>query len=339
MDTKNVNTEFDSTNILLFFIRWWKQLAIICFTAVIISSIFSSPFFITPLFESTVVMFPAKSTSLSRAVFGTYTDFLEYGDVDDAERLLQVLGSTAVRDRIVERFDLFDHYEIPEDSQFKNTTLRKIYYSNISSSRTPYGAVEIKVRDKSPEMAADIANEIAALSDSIQNEIRQERALMAYQVARQRFESIQSEIILTQDTLKMLMQQGLYDYEAQAEMLTQQLAIDISNNNQRAVKAIQEELNSIRELGGKFLSQRAHLDQISRALSGTQRIMQEARADLENFVSFKFLIDEAFVAEKKVYPTRWLIVFLSTFAAGFIGVLSIMTYENLVKKGIIVPKK
>jgi uncharacterized protein involved in exopolysaccharide biosynthesis len=60
--------------------------------------------------------------------------------------------------------------------------------------------------------------------------------------------------------------------------------------------------------------------------------MQEARADLENFVPFKFLIDEAFVAEKKVYPVRWLIVFLATFAAGFMGTLSIMTYENLTQK-------
>jgi capsular polysaccharide biosynthesis protein len=219
MDAKNVNNDFDSTNILLFFIRWWKQLAIVCFSAAVLAAIFSSPFFITPLFESTVVMFPAKSTSLSRAVFGSNVDFLEYGDVDDAERLLQVLGSTAVRDRIVERFDLFDHYEIPEDSKFRNTNLRKIYSGNISSSRTPYGAVEIKVRDKDPVMAADIANELSALSDSIQNEIRQERALMAYRVAVQRYENIRNEITLTQDSMRLLMQGGIYDYEAQVRCL------------------------------------------------------------------------------------------------------------------------
>ncbi len=339
MDTKNVNNEFDSTNIFLFFLRWWKQLAIVCITAAVLAAVFSSPFFITPLYESTVVMFPAKSTSLSRAVFGSNVDFLEYGDVDDAERLLQVLGSTAVRERIVEHFDLYTHYEIPEDAQFRNTTLREMYSSNISSSRTPYGAVEINVRDKSPEMAADLANELAALSDSIQNEIRQERALMAYRVAVQRYENIKSEIISTEDSLRSIMQKGIYDYDAQAEMLTQQLAIDLSNNNMRGVRAIQEELNVIRELGGSFLTQRDHLEQVSRSLSGIQRIMEEARADLENFVPFKFLIDEAFVAEKKVYPVRWLIVFLATFAAGFMGTLTIMTYENLTKKGIIKTQK
>jgi hypothetical protein len=313
-------------------------LAIICFIAALLAVIFSSPYFITPLYESKVVMFPAKSTSLSQAVFESI-DFLQYGDVDDAERLLQVLGSTAVRDRLIERFDLFTHYEIDEDSKFRNTKLRSIYSSNISSSRTPYGAVEINVRDKDPQMAADIANEMAALSDSIQNEIRQERALMAYKVAVQRYENLLSEITTYKDSLRIITNTGIYDYSAQAEMLTRQLAMDYSNNNQRGIKALEEQLNVIKEMGGRFVSSRIHLEQVSYSLAGIQRIMEEARADLENFVPFKFLIDEAFAAEKKVYPVRWLIVFLATFAAGFMGTLAIMTYENLTQKGIINTKK
>ena len=83
------------------------------------------------------------------------------------------------------------------------------------------------------------------------------------------------------------------------------------------------------------MSQKAHLEQVSRSLAHIQRFMQEARADLENFVPFKFLIDDAFVAEKKVYPVRWLIVALSTFAAAFFGTLVLMAYENLNKKGLI----
>lgn len=339
METKNVNNEFDSTNIFMFFIRWWKHLAIICFVAALMGAVFSSPMFITPLYESTVLMFPAKSNSLSRAVFGTNVDFLEYGGVDDAERLLQVLGSTAVRDRVVEVFDLFEHYEIKEDDKFRNTNLRRIYGSHVSSRRTPYGAVEVSVRDKDPEMAANMANVIAALADTIQNDIRQQRALMAYQVARQRHDNIVYEIGVTEDSLRVIMQKGIYEYEAQAEMLTQQLAIDLSRGNAQGVRAIEQQLEVIREHGGSFLTQKAHLEQVSRSLHGVQRIMQEARADLDNFVSFKFLIDDAFVAEKKVYPTRWLIVFMATFAAAFMGVIVLMTYENLHKKGILPLKK
>jgi uncharacterized protein involved in exopolysaccharide biosynthesis len=332
----DVNKEFDSTNIFLFMIRWWKQLAIICFVAALLAIIFSSPFFITPLYESTVLMFPAKTTSISRA---STVDFLQYGDVDDAERLLQVLGSTAIRDRIIERFDLYTHYEIAEDAAYRQTTLRKIYSRRISSSRTPYGAVEIRVRDKDPQMAADIANEMSALSDSIQNEIRHERALMAYRTAVQRYENVRNEILMVEDSLRSIMQRGIYDYETQTEMFMQQLAIDLSSNNARGVRALEDGLSAIREHGGAYLSQRAHLDQASRSLFSIHRTMQEARADLENFVPFKFLIDEAFPAERKIYPVRWLVVFLATFTAGFLGILTLMTYETLMRKGIIRSEK
>jgi len=199
--------------------------------------------------------------------------------------------------------------------------------------------VEIRVRDKSPEMAADMANEIAALADTIQNDIRQQRALLAYQVARQSYENMLYEINSTRDSLATLMSLGIYQYNAQAEMLTQQLAIDLSSGNTRGVRAIEEQLDVIREYGGSFMTQKEHLEQTSRNLHVVQRVMQEARADLDNFVSFKFLIDDAFVAEKKVYPTRWLIVFMAAFAAGVMGVLAIMAYEHLLNKGIITAKK
>jgi uncharacterized protein involved in exopolysaccharide biosynthesis len=339
MSNTEVKNDFDSTNILEFIVRWWKHLAIIGFAAALAGVIFSSPYFITPLYESTSVMFPATSHSLSRAVFGANVDFLQYGDVADAERLLQVLGSTAVRDRVVEHFNLYDHYEIPEDSKFRQTELRQQYGSNISAKRTLYGAVEIKVRDKDPVMAADIANHLAALGDTIQNEIRRDRALLAYNVARQRYENIVNEIAATEDSLRLLMAKGIYHYESQSERLTQQLAIDISANNQRSIRELEKRIGILENHGGEFMAQRAHLNQVSNTLSGVQRIMQEARADLENFISFKYLLDDAFVAEKKVYPTRWLIVFLSAFAAGLMGIIALMTYENLERKGIIRPKK
>lgn len=331
---KHVGSEFDSTNIFIFFIRWWKQLAALCFSAAVVAVIFSSPFFITPLYESNVLMFPTQTNSISRALFGPNVDFLEFGDVDDAERLLEVLGSKAIRDRVIERFDLFSHYDISDNDRYRNTHVANIYNGNISSRRTLYGAVEVRVRDKDPIMAADIANEIAALADTIVNDIRRERAKMAHRVAVERYESIKREISRTEDSLRNVMNRGVQTIDAQTEMLVRQLAIDVSGNNPRGVAALEERLDLISEHGGAYLTHRAHLHTVSASLAWIQRIMEETKADLDNFVPFKFLIDQAYASEKSVYPVRWLIVFLATFAAGFFGVLVIMAYENLMKKGV-----
>jgi uncharacterized protein involved in exopolysaccharide biosynthesis len=331
MDNQNVNNEFDSTSIFLFLIRWWKHLLVICVTAAVLSIIFSSPLFITPLYESTVLMFPARPTSISRA---EHVDFLQYGEVEDAERLLQILGSTAVRDRIVEQFDLYNHYEISEKSKSRKTTLRNIFNEQITSSRTLYGAVEIRVRDKDPQMAADIANTMADLTDSIQYEIRRSRAQLAYDVAVKRYQEVLDEVITAEDSLRGIMLSGMYHYESQSERLTQQLAIDLSKNNSRGIQVLGQELDMVSRLGGAFITQRAHLEQSSRSIFYIKRIMQEAKHDLESFIPTKFLVDEAYPAEKKIYPVRWLIVFLATFSAGFFGVISLMAYENLTRKGL-----
>ena len=344
METMNQkNDVFDSTNVFVFIIRWWKHLFVICFLAALAAAVFSAPRFITPKFQSTVTMFPASTGSLSRSVLtgaaGARQDFLQYGEVEEAERLLQVLESGNIRDRVVQRFNLLEHYEIPEDAKYKQTNLTQQYSSNISFRRTQYGAVEINVRDKDPAMAADIANELAALVDTVQNELRRERAELAYMVARSQYETLLEQARQAEDSLRFIMNQGVFDLEGQSAMYTRQLAKDLSANNERGVQQIEARMATLGDFGGAFLYNQAYLQNITEHLIMVQRRYHEAKSDLENFLPFKFIIDTAFEAERKVYPVRWIIVFLSTFAAGFMGIMIIMVYENLQAKGIIKGKK
>lgn len=330
--------DFDSTNIFMFIIRWWKHLVIICAVAAIASAIFSGPAFITPKYQSTTTMFPSQSVSLSRSVLGTAAgtrDFLQYGEIEDAERLLQVLGSSDIRGRVIERFNLIDHYEIPHDHKYLYTEVNKEYQGNVSFRRTEFGAVEVNVRDKDPKMSAKIANEISALADTVQNEMRYDRALLAYKTASNQYDNIQQEIRKAEDSLQAIMGKGVYDYEGQTAMIFRQLAKDISAGNTAGINALERRLQAMGNHGGSFLHLTSYIEESSENLATANRRYQEAKADLDNFVSFKFTIDEAHESEKKVYPVRWLIVLLSTFAAGFLAVVILMVYNNLENKGII----
>ncbi len=265
-------------------------------------------------------------------------DFLDYGDVEDAERTLQVLESGNVRDRVIQRFDLMSHYGISEDAAYRNTTLTEKYQSNISFRRTQYGAIEIRVRDEDPRMAADIANELAALADTVQNELRRERAQLAYEVARRNYEDLVGQVGAVQDSLRQVMALGVFDLEGQSAMLTKQLAIDLSANNHEGVRKLEERLDVLSRHGGAYLYNLIYLEELSDQLARSQRRYQEARTDLDNFVPFKFILDKAYESERKAYPVRWLIVFLTVFATGFMGVIILMIYENLEAKGIIQKK-
>lgn len=330
--------EFDSTNLFVFFIRWWKHLAIICFLAALAGVIFSSPRFITPKYESKTTMFPATPVSLSRSVVLAWRDFNEFGEVEEAERLLQVFESARVRDRMIEQFDLMSHYDIPSDAPYKMSRLRDEYRSNFKFRRTPYGAIEVRVRDKDPHMAANMANHITALVDTVLNEMRQGRLQLAHDVAYKEYTDMLEQSREFQDTLTSLMKRGVLDIESQVMMITRQLAKDLSVRNVDGSNALENRLQTVGEYGSSHLFQSSFLRMIVGDLMVLQRRYQEAKADLDNFIPFKYDIDTAYVAERKVFPVRWLIVFLATFGAGFMGVMLMITYERLLEKGIIKEK-
>ncbi len=162
--------EFNSANLLDFLYRWRYTLIIFTFLAIVASFIFSSPFFITPKYKSTVIMFPVATNSISKVLIsqnsGIKEDILGFGEEEQAEQMLQLLNSNLIRDRIIEKYKLMEHYGIEPDSRYKYTRLYGKYEDNIKFRRTEYMAVKITVLDTDPQMAADIANDIAALVDS-----------------------------------------------------------------------------------------------------------------------------------------------------------------------------
>ena len=169
IENNNQNVDFNSTNFFLFLWNWRKILIIISISAAIISA--GASYLITPKFKSTVVLFPTSTNSISKALInsnpGNNQDILEFGEEEQAEQLLQILNSSKIRDKVIERFNLAEHYEIDTNSKFKNTLLIKEYSENISFKRTEFMAVEITVMDKNPQKAADMANSISNLLDSL----------------------------------------------------------------------------------------------------------------------------------------------------------------------------
>ena len=106
---------------------------------------------------------------------------MSFGEDEEAERMLQILHSNQIKEHIVNKFDLMKHYEIDIHKPFPYTRLENKYKSNIKFRRTEFMSIEINVLDTDPQMAADIANEIAAFIDSTIHNMQKERALEAFQ--------------------------------------------------------------------------------------------------------------------------------------------------------------
>lgn len=330
------NTDFNSTNFFIFLWDRRKLIIIVSIIAAVVSA--AASFLITPKFKSTVILFPTSTNSISKALVntnpGNNQDILEFGEEEQAEQLLQILNSSLIRNKIIQRFDLAKHYEIDENSKFRNTYLMKEYEDNISFKRTEFMAVEISVLDKDPQMAADIANGIANLLDSTKNEMQKERARRGFEIVKKNYEDIQNEIKILDDSLQKIRQKGVNDYETQAEMLNQELAIQIGKGNKQGVERIEAKLDTLSKYGGIYVLLRNNLGYKIDQLNKIKAKYDEAKIDAEEYIQQKFTVDNAFKAEKKTTPVRWLIVALSTFSAFLLTVLILIFIETVYKRNI-----
>ena len=115
------NGDFDSSGFLFFLYYWRKPLIVITLVAIFASVLFSSPWFITPKYKSTVILFPVATNSISKALIsqqsGIKEDVLGFGEEEQAEQMLQILNSNMIRDRVVKKLSDRGYSVLGQDPQ------------------------------------------------------------------------------------------------------------------------------------------------------------------------------------------------------------------------------
>lgn len=307
---------------------------IVTVVAAVLSAVFSAPMFITPKFESTVIMFPTSTASISKSLLAknntSKEDLLSFGEEEQAEQLIQILNSDEIRGKVVERYDLMAHYEIDTTDQYKQTKLFKEYEDNITYKRTEFQSVRIDVLDTDPQMAADMANDIAALVDSVKNRMQKDRAIKAMRIAEAEYLEMKAYVKELEDSLNTMREMGVNDYESMSERFNEYYAKAILEGNNRAAEKLAEQLKVLSTYGGAYVSIRDMLEHEKEQLSHLRAKYQEAKVDAEQTLPHKFIVNSAFPAEKKSYPVRWLIVMVSTVSTFIIALLGIIAFESLI---------
>ena len=326
--------DFDSTSLVIFLYKYRKPLLIVMLIALVLSWFFSLPWFITPNYKSTVILFPASTNAVSKALLsdqaGKGQDLVTFGEDEQSEQLLQILSSNKIRDRIIRTFNLMQHYGIDSSSKYKYSQLFREYDKNITFRRTEFMAVKISVLDKDPGLAAAIANKIAELLDSVKNEMQHQRAIEGFRIVEAEYSTLQHEVKQIVDSLVSLGALGVNDVEYQSQVLNQQMAIAIMNNNRSAMAALQKKLDILGKYGGIYLSLKNALEFKTEQLTLLQSKYKEAKVDAQENLPQKFIVSDAYKAEKKSYPVRWLIMLVTTISSLLLAVIIIIIMEKIV---------
>ncbi|MCD4682462.1 MAG: hypothetical protein K8R86_04180 [Bacteroidales bacterium] len=312
-----MESQFYQINILKLLLKWKFHLLIIVILAVIVGAVFSGPAFITPKFKSYAVAYPANISP--------------YSDESETEQMLQILQSNDIRDSIIKKFDLATHYEIDSAYKYFYTTMLWEYSQNVSISKTAYEGVSMEVMDKDPQIACDMVNSMMDFYNKKVKYLHEGKFIEVVQMYERAITKKQEYIdSLENKFYELSTEYGLLDYTSQSREIARGYLRTIdgsasSNINTREVLRLKE---NIEKKGGEFILLQFLLEREATKFADLKRDYERAYMDYDRQFSYTNIITKPFVADKKSYPVRWLIVVISALASFFITFLIILIIEN-----------
>lgn len=298
---------YKNINMLQLILKWKWHIAIVTLIGGIAGAIFSGPSFITPLYKSSAILYPAN--------------VMPYSDESETEQMLQLMQSGDIRDAVIEKYNLGNHYEIDPNYNHYLTVLHNEYNDHISSTKTQYESVNIVVKDSDPEVAYNIVNEIISLYDK-KLEVMQ----------RKKFQEVVDNyvVMLAQkdkllDSLNLRIRAlatatGMLDYASQSR----EVARGVMANNSSAKQQQQRMV----ENSGEYLMLEKLIQFESQNKALMQRDYDLASVQLNRDYTYSNIVTKPFISDKKVFPVRWFVVLLSMISALFFVIVVIGIIES-----------
>lgn len=301
-----------------------KLLMILCGIALVISTVIA--FTMTPLYRSTAIVFPAATSTVSFSEQrNAKASSMDFGEEEQAEQLIQILQSSRIRDKVVQQFDLMNHYEISKDDANKYFKLIEAYNNHFFFVRTRYGSIQIDVLDRDPQMAMDMANKIVDLIDTVKNNMVKERTIPAYEINKRKRDMLEAEknsILRKLDSLAGL---GVVPLEGRANLF--QAYMDAKSGEDKAEYKKRIEINL--KLGATFDDLEYERNEKIMKLSDFNISYEQAESDANTLFNHKFVVEPAVKADKKDRPKRLIIMLMATFGTFVFAVFFLLLREKI----------
>jgi uncharacterized protein involved in exopolysaccharide biosynthesis len=311
-------TEYKNNSELLgLLLRWWKQLSLVAVVAILLSTVFSCPFVITPKYKSFAVLYPSN--------------IIPMGTETPTEQMLQVLESDHIRDSVMDLYNLAETYGIDLEAPAAKTAMIREYQDHVLFKKTEYESVVIEVLDTDAEQAHDMVNSIIYFFNRKERFLQKEKAMelvtiLDEQVGNKKFEMDNMEAVLN----GIRKEYGILDYGIQTEYATERYLEVVSTPKLKSNSGeIELLLAALKEKGGEFLSLSEHLWRIRGSYNNLKEQLESAERDVEKNLTYCSVITNPVIADKKSYPIRWLIVLVSVMATLLLSILFLGVVENL----------
>lgn len=304
-----------SGSLLKLILRWKYHLAVIVMAAAVASFVFSSEWFIRPRFKSTAVLYPSN--------------LIPYGSETPTEQMLQLLQSNDIRNNIIQKYHLAQHYRIDTTSKGAYTRMMAEVDDNITVRKTEFESVKIEVWDTDADTAAMIARDMIAFLDLKARNLQREKSLEVVRIFRTQLDVKQAEMDSLELQLKELrVKYGLLDYEAQAKEITKRYMDAVRSGNKAAISELDVMMRNLEEKGGEFVSLEDRVKKSRKVFNDIKVEYENAVKDVSKELTYSNIIVRPVPADKKSYPVRWILVSVYTASTFFLSLVLFALFDS-----------
>ncbi len=300
---------FTTKSIFRLLIKWKYHLAVLIAMAAVLSIVLSSPVFIEPKFESSAIIYPASHVTFS--------------DESETEQMIEILASTDIMFKIIDAFDLIEHYGYDKNERHLIHKITRDFKKNVRFNKTSYEAIEIVVRDKDPFIAAAIADSIISFYNQKVLDLNKEKSKELVVIYRHEMKKKEKEVdSLAKEITKIRENYGILHLSSQVERLTEAIY------QGRAIAGAHKVLEGWKKAGADY----HRLDSLfSFALYDYNKLKSHYEAAVRDTIkiqTYSHVISKPFPTDKKSYPVRWVIVMFSVFGVFLISIIIIAIIDS-----------
>ena len=311
-----MDNNFNNLSLVQLVLKWKWHIIIITVVAALCGAIFSSSMFITPLYKSVAVAYPANISP--------------YSDESETEQMLEIINSASIMNSIVEKYNLWEDYKINKADQFAKTYMINEYRSKVKIGKTPNEAVSISVMDKDPFVACDIAKDILNFYDQKVHDLHTSKVAEVVDMYDMQLKMKQQDIdSLKQALTNLATNYGVLNYSGQLREVTRGF-INGSNKANELKQNLEQYGADAVDLETKIIAEANTYSLIKKDYEQNLRFFN-------SHLTYSNIVTEPFPADKKSFPVRWVVVALCGLGALLLSIVVIFVIEN--RKRFVAEKK
>ena len=311
-----MDNNFNNLSLVQLVLKWKWHIIIITVAAALCGAIFSSSMFITPLYKSVAVAYPANISP--------------YSDESETEQMLEIINSSSIMDSIVEKYNLWEDYKINKADQFAKTYMINEYRSKVKIGKTPNEAVSISVMDKDPFVACNIAKDILNFYDQKVHDLHTSKVAEVVDMYDLQLKMKQQDIdSLKQALTDLATNYGVLNYSGQLREVTR----GFINGSNKAIELKQ----NLEQYGADAVDLETKIIAEANTYSLIKKDYEQNLRFFNSHLTYSNIVTEPFPADKKAFPVRWVVVALSALGALLLSIVVIFVIEN--RKRFVAEKK